>query len=115
VSSDRVEEPATLRPRRSPKHGAGLLGIGGGVPRREFGTLGQPKLMGHDKGYLKYLALVGEVGFVLVVCIGGGLLAGVLLDRWLGTGPALTLVLLFAGIAAGFIQVYRLLLPRNTQ
>ena len=44
---------------------------------------------------------MGEVGFILVASIGGGLLAGVLLDRWLGTGPALTLVLLFAGIAAG--------------
>ena len=100
---------------RSQKHGVGLLEIGGGVPQRDSGTLGQPGLMDHDKGYLKYLALVGEVGLVLVVCIGGGLLAGVLLDRWLGTGPALSLVLLFAGIAAGFMQVYRLLLPKDKQ
>jgi ATP synthase protein I len=71
--------------------------------------------MGSDKGYLKYLALVGEVGLILVVCVGGGLLAGLLLDRWLGTGPALMLVLLVAGVAAGFMQVYRLLLPRNRQ
>jgi F0F1-type ATP synthase assembly protein I len=69
--------------------------------------------MGQQKGYWKYLALVGEVGFILVACIGGGLLAGYLLDRWLGIFPALTLVLLFAGIAAGFLQVARLLLPKE--
>ena len=69
--------------------------------------------MGRDKGYVKYLALVGEVGLVLVACIGGGLLAGVLLDRWLWTSPAFTLVLLFAGIAAGFLKMFRLLWPRD--
>jgi F0F1-type ATP synthase assembly protein I len=69
--------------------------------------------MGGQKGYWRYLALVGEVGFILAVCIGGGLLAGVLLDRWLGSSPALTLVLLLAGIAAGFLQVFRLLLPKD--
>jgi F0F1-type ATP synthase assembly protein I len=69
--------------------------------------------MGQDRGYLKYLALVGEVGLVLVASIGGGLLAGVLLDRWLGVSPAFTLVLLLAGIAAGFIKIYRLLLPKD--
>lgn len=65
------------------------------------------------QGYWRYLALVGEVGLVLVVCVGGGLLAGVLLDGWLHTGPVLSLVFLFGGIAAGFLQVYRLLLPKD--
>ena len=69
--------------------------------------------MGQHKGYWKYLALVSEVGLVLVACIGGGLLAGLFLDRWLHTGPALTVLLLLTGIAAGFLQVFRLLLPRN--
>jgi ATP synthase protein I len=78
-----------------------------------LGKLSRAKVMGEQRGYLRYLALVGEVGLILVVCIGGGLLAGVLLDRWLGTSPAFTLVLLLAGIAAGFLQVFRLLLPRG--
>jgi F0F1-type ATP synthase assembly protein I len=69
--------------------------------------------MDQQKGYWKYLALVGEVGFVLAACIGGGLLGGYLLDRWLGIFPALTLLLLFAGTAAGFLQVFRLLLPKE--
>jgi len=69
--------------------------------------------MGQQKGYWKYLALVGEVGLILAACIGGGLLAGYLLDQWLGIFPALTLVFLFAGIAAGFLQVFRLLLPKE--
>ena len=65
------------------------------------------------QGYWRYLALVGEVGLVLVVCVGGGLLAGVLLDGWLHTSPVLSLVFLFGGIAAGFLHVYRLLLPKD--
>ena len=69
--------------------------------------------MGQDKGYWKYLGLVSEIGLVLVACIGGGLLAGIYLDRWLHTSPALTLVLLFVGIGAGFLQAYRLLLPKD--
>ena len=40
---------------RSQKHRVGLLEFGGGVPQRDFGTLGQPRLMNGDKGYLKYL------------------------------------------------------------
>ncbi|MBN1916999.1 MAG: AtpZ/AtpI family protein [Verrucomicrobia bacterium] len=71
--------------------------------------------MSRDKGYLKYLALVGEIGLVIAGSIGGGLLAGVLLDRWLGTSPVLTVVLLLAGIAAGFLQMFRLLLPKDRQ
>ena len=83
----------------------------GPVPTQTTGRLRGPLDM--PEGYWRYLALVGEVGLVLVACIGGGLLAGVLLDRWLHTGPVLSLVLLFAGIAAGFLQVYRLLVPKD--
>lgn len=72
-------------------------------------------MMSRDTGYLKYLALVGEVGLVIVGSIGGGLLAGILLDRWLGTSPVLTVVLLLTGIAAGFLQMFRLLLPKDRQ
>jgi len=64
-------------------------------------------------GNWKYLALVTEVGLVLAVCIGGSLLAGVLLDRWLHTSPVLAVLLLFAGIGAGFRQVFRLLVPKD--
>ena len=83
------------------------------MPAAGVDEVSRSKTMGEQKGYWRYLALVSEVGLILVACIGGGLLAGVLLDRWLGTGPALTLVLLLAGIAAGFLQVFRLVLPRD--
>ena len=55
----------------------------------------------------KYLALVGEVGLILAASIGGGLLAGVVLDRWLRTEPVLTVVFIIVGIAAGLLQVFR--------
>jgi len=71
--------------------------------------------MGRNVGFLRYLALVGEVGVVFVACIGGGLLLGVVLDKWLKCSPALTILLLLTGIATGFLRVFRLLLPRERQ
>ena len=54
------------------------------------------------------LALVGQLGIIMVVCILAGFLAGNFLDRRLGTAPVLTVVLLVAGIAGGMVAVYRL-------
>lgn len=39
--------------------------------------------------------------------LGGGIV-GWLLDRWLGTGPWLMLILMFVGFAGGFINVIRI-------
>ncbi len=46
---------------------------------------------------------------MLAACIFVGTGLGVLLDRWLGTRPWLTLLLLVLGIAAGFYNVFRML------
>ncbi len=59
---------------------------------------------------LAVLALVGQLGFIMAGSILGGLLAGVYLDRWLGSGPVLTIVLLLCGIGGGFVAVYRLVM-----
>jgi ATP synthase protein I len=47
------------------------------------------------------------LGIAMPMSIALGLGAGVLLDRWLETGPALTLVFLVLGIAAAFVTLYR--------
>lgn len=47
-------------------------------------------------------------GTELVTCIGAGGLIGWGLDRWLGTSPIFLIVFLLAGIAAGFLNAYRI-------
>jgi ATP synthase protein I len=51
------------------------------------------------------LATVGSLGFTLVGCTFLGLFAGYNLDRWLKTSPWFTILLLLAGIAAGFVNI----------
>lgn len=65
------------------------------------------------KEIFRSLALVTEIGLVLVVCIGGGLLLGVHLDRKLETRALFTISLLLIGIGSGFWSVYRMVLPRG--
>ena len=54
------------------------------------------------KEIFKSLALLTEIGLVLVICIGGGLLLGVYLDGKLGTKALFTIILLLVGIGSGF-------------
>ena len=65
------------------------------------------------KEIFKSLALLTEVGLVLVICIGGGLLLGIYLDRKLETKALFTIALLFIGIGSGFWTVYRMVFPRG--
>jgi len=50
---------------------------------------------------------VSSVGFTLVACVFAGYFFGSWLDRHFHSWPWLTLVFLFIGIAAGFLNVYR--------
>jgi F0F1-type ATP synthase assembly protein I len=54
------------------------------------------------------LALVGQLGFIMVGCVLVGFLGGRHLDRLLDSRPVFTVVLLLGGIAGGMIAVYRL-------
>jgi len=56
------------------------------------------------------LALIGQVGFVMVACILAGVLAGRYLDGILGTRPVLMLLLAVAGAGGGMAAVYRLIM-----
>lgn len=51
-----------------------------------------------------------NMGYYLVGPIFGGLFLGYLLDRWLGTRPWLTVIMLFLGIAVGLIRTIQLAL-----
>jgi F0F1-type ATP synthase assembly protein I len=56
------------------------------------------------------LSTVG-LSFVFAIVLGFG--GGYLLDGWLGTKPWLTLLGFFAGLAAGVINVYRVMQLAN--
>jgi ATP synthase protein I len=55
----------------------------------------------------KALGELASVGIALVVATVIGLAGGYYADRWLGTGPWLTLIGLLLGIAAGFVSLFR--------
>jgi len=64
-----------------------------------------------DKGeVLSTLALLGQLGLLMVACVLAGFLGGLYLDNVLGTGPVLTVVLLLAGIGAGVVVSYRMII-----
>ena len=66
------------------------------------------------KEIFKSVALVTEIGLILVICIGGGLLLGIFLDKRLPkTAPIFTIVLLLLGVGSGFWAVYRMVFPRG--
>jgi ATP synthase protein I len=60
-----------------------------------------------EPSVLKQLARLSTVGLSLVAATAIGLLIGYWLDKWLGTGPWLTMVFTLFGIAAGFLNLFR--------
>jgi ATP synthase protein I len=54
------------------------------------------------------LAYASSIGIAMALAIFGSFFLGTWLDGWLGTEPWFTLLLLLAGIAAGFRNLYHL-------
>jgi ATP synthase protein I len=61
------------------------------------------------------VALALTVGTVLVANIVGGLLAGYLLDRWLGTSPWLFIAGVALGTLGAFVTLYRIVARLNDE
>ena len=59
------------------------------------------------------LQLVG-VGWYVAVCIVGGLLVGLWLDRWLDIVPVFTLGGILFGTVLAFYGIYKMVLPLMT-
>lgn len=59
------------------------------------------------KKQLLQLADLTTVGWAMVLSIIVGLAVGWYVDRWLGTEPIFTLLLLFLGILSGFRMMYK--------
>jgi ATP synthase protein I len=60
-----------------------------------------------EPSVLRQLARLSTIGISLVAATAIGLLIGYGLDRWLGTGPWLTMLFTLFGIAAGFLNLFR--------
>ena len=55
--------------------------------------------------FLKALALLTQMGIMIVVCVLIGLFAGMYLDRWLGTSPLFLILFILFGIAAAIKSI----------
>ena len=63
----------------------------------------------HGQKVALALRLLG-IGWFVAMCIGGGAVGGLLLDRQLDSGPILTMVGLGVGIAVAVVGMYRMLM-----
>jgi len=55
---------------------------------------------------LTAFSLVGQIGLVMFASVAIGLIGGMYLDRWLGTGHVFMIVLTLLGVASGFRAVF---------
>ena len=58
---------------------------------------------------LRLIGQLSTVGFAFVLAIVLGFGGGYLLDGWLGTAPWLSFLGFFLGLAAGILNVYRIM------
>ena len=49
-----------------------------------------------------------SIGIQIGLAVAIGIIAGVYLDRWLGTGPWLTILGLVVGVISGFMKLFQI-------
>lgn len=64
---------------------------------------------------MKNLVLISQVGISMITPILLGLFIGNKLDKWLGWNGIMTIILILMGVAAGFLNTYKLLDNANNQ
>jgi ATP synthase protein I len=57
---------------------------------------------------LRTAGALSTVGLAFVLALVIGFWSGQVLDRWMGTKPLFTIVFFFLGLAAGILNVYRI-------
>ena len=63
-----------------------------------------------DFKWMRTAGEVGSIGLMVLVAVGLGLLAGVWLDKKLGTAPYLALTMTLVGLIAGIYEAVRILI-----
>ena len=61
-------------------------------------------------GIARALAMISQIGITMIVCIGAGVWFGGWLDGKLGTHGICLIVCILIGVAAGFMNVYKMLM-----
>ena len=59
-----------------------------------------------DHDLHRTMALLSQLGFMVLACIMAGFGLGLYIDDWLDTFPVFLILLLIAGIAGGFWRAY---------
>jgi F0F1-type ATP synthase assembly protein I len=67
-----------------------------------------PFLNRPDPGTLRTIGELSALGFAFLLALALGYWFGLTLDSWLGTSPWLTVVFSLFGLAAGVVNVYRI-------
>jgi ATP synthase protein I len=70
----------------------------------------QQKKLAEDREKKRMYLTVADLstmGFAVVLSIVVGLIAGIFIDKYLGTEPIFTLILIFGGILSGFRIMYK--------
>jgi F0F1-type ATP synthase assembly protein I len=80
------------------------------VPDLDAALRGRMKPPEDSGQILATLALISQLGFIMVACVLGGFLGGRYLDDALGTKRLFTVVLLLCGIGGGMVVIYRLVM-----
>ncbi len=62
-----------------------------------------------EHGVFKGLATLSSMGIAMVLCTFIGLIIGIYLDKYLGTKPWFTIIMLVMGIVAGFKNIYEMI------
>jgi len=67
-----------------------------------------PRLTKNAGEALRAAGALSTVGLSFVLALAIGFWLGTVFDRWFGTKPLFTIVMFFAGLAAGVLNVYRI-------
>ena len=67
-----------------------------------------PRMTKNAGEALRAAGALSTVGLSFVLALGLGFWLGTALDRWIGTKPLFTIVCFFLGLAAGVLNVYRI-------
>lgn len=58
------------------------------------------------------LGLITQIGLMVVICLGIGLVLGLMADKWVVPGPIFKIIGIILGMSTGIWQAYRMLSRR---
>ena len=61
-----------------------------------------------QKTILGKVLIYSSIGIQVGLTVGIGIIGGVYLDQWLGTGPWLTILGLLVGVVSGFTRLFQI-------